>query len=461
MVAAGASTGTLSAAIMGLIYEALKLPLFPYKRQRNRILMVAMNIIYAIGTILAAYGGTRNTSMPENVNNDAMDKTGNIIMFLVMIGTLIWLYPAGKHIYYARQDVSYRSAEVMMMAAAPATVLQLIRMNYDLIYSFTHIAILHPTTEAALLKAPKEARLEIIEELLEDAIHANLLNGNEQTTLSQATELGFQEIVTKLLHRGASVDKQDAKGQTLLCRASVGGNVRTMSLLLSNGADVESLDENGWTPLTVAADMGYEEVVALLLKHGADPNTRDMNDFTAPLLAAMMGHLGIVERLLDAGTDPNAQESAENLTAISWATRNAHKDVVELLLERGADPNVDGRVILSALIGCKPEDFRGSDTLTEMLVENGADVFVDRWSDERPLVIAARSVRQEHIWDGITVAAEEGDETIMASLMKHCEMNETEKQIKWAWVQESQFGDSLELLRPYFEPDATRDNGGN
>ncbi|KLP10172.1 Uncharacterized protein LW94_4338 [Fusarium fujikuroi] len=146
MIAAAASTGTLSAAIMGLIYEALKLPLFPYKRQRNRITLIAMNIIYGIGTIVAAYGGTRNTSMPENVNNDAMDKTGNIIMFLVMIGTLIWLYPAGKHIYYARQDISYRSAEVLMMAAAPATVLQLVRMNYDLIYSFTHIAILHPTT---------------------------------------------------------------------------------------------------------------------------------------------------------------------------------------------------------------------------------------------------------------------------------------------------------------------------
>ncbi|CAF3542038.1 unnamed protein product [Fusarium graminearum] len=146
MVACAASTATLSVTIVGLIYEALNLPLFPYKRQRNRIVVIAMNVVYNIGTILAAYGGTRDTTMPSQVKNIVADKAGNIIMFLVMIGTLSWLYPAGKHIYYARQDITFRSAEVLMMAAAPATVLQLIRMNYDLIYVFTQIAMLHPTT---------------------------------------------------------------------------------------------------------------------------------------------------------------------------------------------------------------------------------------------------------------------------------------------------------------------------
>jgi preprotein translocase subunit SecG len=105
-----------------------------------------MNILYNIGTILAAYGGSRDTTMPNNVKNEALDKAGNIMMFLVMIGTLVWLYPAGKHTFYARQDINYHAAEVLMMAAAPATVLQLIRMNYDLIYAFTQLSILHPTT---------------------------------------------------------------------------------------------------------------------------------------------------------------------------------------------------------------------------------------------------------------------------------------------------------------------------
>jgi hypothetical protein len=67
-------------------------------------------------------------------------------MFLIMLGALVCLYPAGKHTLRARQDVNYRAAEVLMMAAAPATVLQLIRMNYDLIYAITLIPTLHPTT---------------------------------------------------------------------------------------------------------------------------------------------------------------------------------------------------------------------------------------------------------------------------------------------------------------------------
>ncbi|KAF4433107.1 hypothetical protein FACUT_8205 [Fusarium acutatum] len=84
--------------------------------------------------------------MPENVKNDTLNKAGNILMFLVMLGTLVWLYPAGKHTFYARQDVNYHAAEALMIAAAPATILQLIRLNYDLIYAVTQLPILHPTT---------------------------------------------------------------------------------------------------------------------------------------------------------------------------------------------------------------------------------------------------------------------------------------------------------------------------
>ncbi|KAF5581603.1 ankyrin repeat domain-containing protein [Fusarium pseudoanthophilum] len=330
--------------------------------------------------------------------------------------------------------------------------------------------------EIALLQALKESRLDIVEELLEKAIRAKLWDGDEQTSLFHVTELGIQEIIASRLQQGASLDKQNEEGETLLFQASLAGNLKIMSLLLASGADIELADEEGWTPLMVAAERGHDEAVVLLLKHGASPNARDHNEITVLSHAAMMGYLGIVQRLLDAGADPNALDEAESLTALSWAAEYGQEDVVKLLLERGADPNLDDRVLLSALGGSEPDDMEDNDTLIEMLVRHGANVFMDAWSDERPLVIAARqgrcrtvnmfleasyssrSVRQEHIWDAITVAAEEGEEAILASLMKHCEMNEP---TKWRWIQESQFDDSLELLRPYFEPDTTSENDGN
>lgn len=111
-----------------------------------------MHLVYTIGTVMSAYGGTRDTSTPEGVKNDPLNKAGNVLMFLVILGTIGWLWPAGEHIFFARQDVNYHAAKVLMMAAAPCTVLQAIRLNYDLIYAFTQIASLHPTTGSSAMR---------------------------------------------------------------------------------------------------------------------------------------------------------------------------------------------------------------------------------------------------------------------------------------------------------------------
>lgn len=105
-----------------------------------------MHVVYSVGTAMSAYGGTRDTTASEGIKNSALNKAGNVLMFLVILGTLGWLWPAGEHIFAARQDANYHASKVLIMAAAPCTVIQVVRMNYDLIYAFTQIPSLHPTT---------------------------------------------------------------------------------------------------------------------------------------------------------------------------------------------------------------------------------------------------------------------------------------------------------------------------
>ncbi|CAI6090822.1 unnamed protein product [Clonostachys chloroleuca] len=146
MVTSSACSATMTLAIIGLIYEALNLPLSLSKRSRNKVIITIMHIVYTVSTIMVAYGGSRDTTAPEGVKNSVLNKTGNVFMFLVIIGTLFWLWPAGEHTFYARHDINYYAAKALMMAAALCTVLQSIRLNYDLIYAFTQISTLHPTT---------------------------------------------------------------------------------------------------------------------------------------------------------------------------------------------------------------------------------------------------------------------------------------------------------------------------
>ncbi|KAF4992913.1 hypothetical protein FGRMN_6857 [Fusarium graminum] len=290
----------------------------------------------------------------------------------------------------------------------------------------------------------------------------------ELTPLHQACKLGRADLASAVLQEGVSPNLLDDEGRSPLSHAAEGGNIEIITFLLDNGADVDVADTGGWTPLMVAAEQGHDETVAILLKHGADPNAADEDNFTALIEAVISGSPAVTARLLDAGADPDAQDETDNLTAISRAAERGSTDVVKLLLERGVDPNVDDRTLLSALYGF--EDTSEDQAVIKMLVEHGADVFMDGWSDERPLVIAASqgwlitvelflkatfsssSVRQEHIGNAVMVAAEHGHAAILEMLMEHYEPNETERQELWEWAKDYEFGDSYELLRPYFEP---------
>ncbi|KAK7736026.1 hypothetical protein SLS63_003546 [Diaporthe eres] len=300
---------------------------------------------------------------------------------------------------------------------------------------------------------------------------------DQGAALLKASQEGRQDIVQDILAKNAHVDidVRDKEGNTPLSHSAGEGDIGIATLLLDRGADVNAVDAMQWTPLMAAAERGLEEMGVLLLQRGAHPGHRDADGFTPLLLAASAGCVGLVSKLMGAGADPNAVDESEGLTAMSRAAEYDHVAVVELLLARGVSPNVDDRTLLCALRDRDRSEEPGSDgyRLLRTLVQHGADVFMDGWTDERPLVIAAErgltdivelflradfastTIRQEHIRDAVCVAAEEGERGILKMLMEHYVRCDTKSELEtpWEWAKNYGFGQSLEPLRPYFSPD--------
>lgn len=172
---------------------------------------------------------------------------------------------------------------------------------------------------------------------------------------------------------------------------------------------------------------------------GLDPNARGEDGDTPLLLAARAGCVVLVARLLDHGSDPDAQDESENLTAISIAAGNSDLAIVELLFARGLSPDMDDRTLLFALQDRDRSESISSEgyQLVETLVKHGVDVYMEAILSEQPLVIAARyglkdivalflqaefssaAIRQDHIENAVSVAAEEDEEANLKELMKH------------------------------------------
>ncbi|KAF5595964.1 ankyrin repeat domain-containing protein [Fusarium pseudocircinatum] len=301
--------------------------------------------------------------------------------------------------------------------------------------------------------------------------------GPTQQLLKACNDQNY-DIITSILdkHGDFNVDTRDERGMTPLAYVAGEDKVEIARLLLDRGANVNAASATSWTPLMSAAERGREEMGFYLLQRGASPHAKDGEGYTPLHLAASAGCVRLVERLLDAGADPNAENRFYNLTPISMAAECSHLGVVELLLTRGVSPNHDNRTLLCALQNLDGHEDICHNTyiVFKKLVDYGANVFMDGWTDERPLVIATKlglkkivalfleadftsaEIRQDHIEEAVCTAAEEGERTILAMLMEHyaCRENDPKLESPWVWAEEYDFGWSKKLLRPYFNPDS-------
>ncbi|MFQ5991850.1 MAG: cytochrome c oxidase assembly factor Coa1 family protein [Nitrospiraceae bacterium] len=130
------------------------------------------------------------------------------------------------------------------------------------------------------------------------------------------------------------------KGWTKLHAAASRGRVGKVKVLLDQGDKVDAKDAEGRTPLHEASQHGHNKVVTLLIERGAQVGAKEKEFGQTPLhLAVEQQHAEIVKILLQAGGDVNARNKLRQ-TPLHQVTREAARSdgtVTQLLLDAGAD----------------------------------------------------------------------------------------------------------------------------
>jgi ankyrin repeat protein len=185
--------------------------------------------------------------------------------------------------------------------------------------------------ESALWRAAENARVAVVEALLQAGAYVNTANRQGKTALWQAAADGREDVVEALVRAGADVNKAHRRGDTPLI---VAANKAIATMLIERGADVNAANNRGQSAVWRAAH-SREDVVEVLLQAGADVNTADANG-NAPLSVTPSARIATM--LIERGANVNVVNN-RGQSALWQAVSRRDEAVVEVLLRAGADVN--------------------------------------------------------------------------------------------------------------------------
>jgi ankyrin repeat protein len=114
------------------------------------------------------------------------------------------------------------------------------------------------------------------------------------TPLMRAAKEGRLEIVEELLLRGADLAVTNTDGCNALWLACYNGDHGIIQTLINAGIDLDQQNGNGASALMYVASNSKPDLVKLLLAKGADPTLKNFDDFTALDLAASVDCLRLL-----------------------------------------------------------------------------------------------------------------------------------------------------------------------
>lgn len=220
------------------------------------------------------------------------------------------------------------------------------------------------------------------------ALNSNFANEKGQTPFHIAAKEGDMDMLTFLQENGAQLEAKDNKDRTPLHIAVKNNKKDAVRFLLSKEANPDSEDECGYTPMFYAYFNGNKRIARILQKSGArlDHVADTMHNETVLNSAAADNNIEWVRWLIRKKADVNLSNGELN-PPLSVAAANGSAGVVDLLLKAGADvkyKDCDGWTALhhaihpwTTLRVDRQSDSDHSlpiDTVTQLLIKNGADV---------------------------------------------------------------------------------------
>lgn len=118
-----------------------------------------------------------------------------------------------------------------------------------------------------------------------DKSDINKVGKHGNSALMKAVREAKVEIVKEILELKPELETTNIDGNTALWNACFGQSYKCVELLVNAGIKLNTMNDNGVTALMYSASAGKEDMVKLLLEFGANKSLENLDDFKAIDLA--------------------------------------------------------------------------------------------------------------------------------------------------------------------------------